>query len=74
MIPDIVGLLSTFTDDPSSPLTRELQRAIYVARMLQERGTALQTNAEKRQQRELELMMSSETVKPMPLARAGVSG
>ncbi len=45
--------------DTSSPLPAIVQKAVQLARILQERGVELQTPQEKRQQRELERMMEN---------------
>lgn len=44
--------------DPSSPLSATVQRALGLARALQRRALELQTGPERRQQRELERMLS----------------
>ena len=49
--------------DPSSSTPAEVQKALGLARVLQKRGVGLQTPEEKRQQRELERMMGSESDK-----------
>jgi len=43
--------------DPDSPVAPDVQKAVQLARILQKRGTTLQTSQERRQQRELERMM-----------------
>lgn len=55
----VAKLLSDFQTDESSSLEVEVQQAIYLARKLQERANALQTNAERRQQAELDRMIQS---------------
>jgi len=49
--------------DPSSSVLPEVQKALDLARVLQRRGVGLQTPEEKRQQRELERMMGSDSDK-----------
>lgn len=49
--------------DASSSTPAEIQKALGLARVLQKRGVNLQTPEEKRQQRELERMMGSESDK-----------
>ena len=55
----VAKLLSEFQPDEASSLDVEVQQAIYLARQLQERANALQTNAERRQQAELDRMIQS---------------
>ena len=45
--------------DSDSPLPPAVQKAVQLARVLQSRGSALQTPQERRQQRELERMMDN---------------
>lgn len=52
-------LLSELTSDPKSPVPERVQKAILVAKRLQQRGTELQTPQERRQQREFERMMEN---------------
>lgn len=54
----VENLLAGFSPDPahSAPLTA--QKAVYIARCLQDRAAALQTPQERRQQAELDRMMS----------------
>ena len=49
--------LAELTLDPESAASPEVQKAVQLARILQKRGTSLQTSQERRQQRELERMM-----------------
>ena len=60
---DIVTMLGEMELDVSSPHDPAIQKAIQLTRALQLRGVSLQTSEEKRQQRELELMMSSDSDK-----------
>jgi RHH-type proline utilization regulon transcriptional repressor/proline dehydrogenase/delta 1-pyrroline-5-carboxylate dehydrogenase len=55
--PSLAKLIAELTIDPKSSVAPELQKTIQLARMLQLRGTNLQTPEERRQQRELERMM-----------------
>lgn len=59
----VARLLEGFSPAKSSPLELEVQQAIYLARQLQTRATALQTPAERRQQGELDRMIQSPTDK-----------
>ena len=52
-------LLATFTPDSKSSLTVNIQKALFLARRLQERATELQTAPEKRQQSELDRMLQT---------------
>ena len=52
-------LLATFTPDSKSNLTINIQKALFLARRLQERATELQTAPEKRQQSELDRMLQT---------------
>ncbi len=54
---DIVVLLSDFQADPQSPYPLRAQKAVFLARLLQERALALQTPQERRQQAELDRMI-----------------
>ena len=51
--------LANLPVDPDSAVPAEVQQAIQLARILQTRGTALQTPHERRQQHEFERMMNS---------------
>lgn len=53
----LAELLSGLTLDPAISSDLQVQEAVALARLLQERGAALQTPEERRQQRELERMM-----------------
>ena len=55
--PSLATILSEISTDSESSVSPELQKAIQLARILQERGATLQTPQERRQQRELERMM-----------------
>lgn len=50
-------LLSEFRPDPASPRPLAVQKALFLARRLQERATQLQTPPERRQQAELDRML-----------------
>lgn len=66
MTPDALDLATTldaFAVDSSSGVPRLVQLAVQLARALQRRGAELQTREEKRQQREFERMMQSESDK-----------
>src|SRR5215471_18489877 len=52
-------LLASFQPDPHSKYSVQIQKAILLARRLQERATELQTPAEKRQQAELDRMLQN---------------
>ncbi len=52
-------LLSGFTPDPASPQSVAVQKAVFVARRLQQRATQLQTPSERRQQAELDRMLQT---------------
>lgn len=52
-------LLEGFSADPKSGIPARIQKAIQVARALQQRASELQTPEERKQQDELERMMSS---------------
>lgn len=52
-------LLKSFTPDPNSKHGLSVQKALFVARQLQERAIELQTPAEKRQQAELDRMLQT---------------
>ncbi|RPI13783.1 MAG: proline dehydrogenase, partial [Lysobacterales bacterium] len=52
-------LLDGFRPDPASTHTPSIQKALLVARRLQERARALQTPAERRQQAELDRMLQT---------------
>jgi RHH-type proline utilization regulon transcriptional repressor/proline dehydrogenase/delta 1-pyrroline-5-carboxylate dehydrogenase len=53
------ALLGSFTPDPASPHPASVQKALLLARRLQERARALQTPSEKRQQAELDRMLQT---------------
>ncbi len=59
----VARLLDGFSPEENSPLDIKVQQAIYLARQLQTRATALQTPAERRQQGELDRMIQSPTDK-----------
>jgi RHH-type proline utilization regulon transcriptional repressor/proline dehydrogenase/delta 1-pyrroline-5-carboxylate dehydrogenase len=52
-------LLSEFRADPASRQPADVQQAVYLARVLQQRAAELQTPAERRQQAELDRMIHS---------------
>ena len=52
-------LLGSFVPDSGSPYTERAQKAVFLARQLQETAAALQTQVEVRQQAELERMVQS---------------
>jgi RHH-type proline utilization regulon transcriptional repressor/proline dehydrogenase/delta 1-pyrroline-5-carboxylate dehydrogenase len=54
---DIEHLLSGFESDPASQYPATVQKAVFVARRLQERASELQTPPERRQQAELDRML-----------------
>lgn len=56
---ELSRLLSTLQVDSGSEVPSAAERAIQLARQLQQRGTSLQSPAERRQQAELERMMQS---------------
>jgi len=56
-IQDVGVLFSEFQADPQSPHPPRAQKAVYLARLLQERAITLQTPAERRQQAELDRMI-----------------
>ena len=53
------SLLGTFNPVPGSPHPLTIQKALFVARSLQERARALQTSSERRQQAELDRMLQT---------------
>jgi len=57
--PSLTALLAKFQPDASSPLPVAVQKALFVARRLQERAVELQTPPEKRQQAELDRMLQT---------------
>jgi RHH-type proline utilization regulon transcriptional repressor/proline dehydrogenase/delta 1-pyrroline-5-carboxylate dehydrogenase len=59
----LAKLVEEIEIDPRSPLPAAVQRAVALARRLQERGVALETPEERRQQAELERMVQSPTDK-----------
>ena len=52
-------IFSTFKPDPKSSQPASVQKALFLARALQERATQLQTSAERRQQAELDRMLQT---------------
>ena len=52
-------LLADFRPDPNSPHPLVIQKALFLARRLQQRATELQTASEKRQQAELDRMLQT---------------
>ena len=59
VVENISNLLKKFTPDTNSPLSVDVQQAVFLARQMQNRATALQTAAERRQQSELDRMIQS---------------
>src|SRR5579863_4719826 len=55
----LTQLLADFTTDKQSPLSPSIQKALFLARRLQERATKLQTASEKKQQSELDRMLQT---------------
>ncbi len=53
------ALLGSFAPDSGSPDTEQAQKAVFLARRLQETAASLQTSVEERQQAELERMVQS---------------
>ena len=53
------SLLGSFQPVPGSPHAATVQKALFVARSLQERARALQTPSERRQQAELDRMLQT---------------
>ena len=53
------ALFESFVRDSGSPYTEQAQKAVYLARCLQETAAALQTSVEEKQQAELERMVQS---------------
>jgi RHH-type proline utilization regulon transcriptional repressor/proline dehydrogenase/delta 1-pyrroline-5-carboxylate dehydrogenase len=53
------ALLAKFTPDPKSNLSVRIQKALFVARRLQQRAGELQTPPERRQQAELDRMLQN---------------
>jgi RHH-type proline utilization regulon transcriptional repressor/proline dehydrogenase/delta 1-pyrroline-5-carboxylate dehydrogenase len=53
------SLLDAFTPDPASRYPATVQKALMLARRLQERARALQTPSERRQQAELDRMIQT---------------
>jgi len=51
--------LAEFTANEQSPLSPSIQKALFLARRLQERATELQTASERRQQAELDRMLQT---------------
>ncbi|HEX9207956.1 MAG TPA: proline dehydrogenase family protein, partial [Steroidobacteraceae bacterium] len=56
---ELGSLLGDFVADPASPHPATVQKALLVARRLQERARALQTPSERRQQAELDRMLQT---------------
>jgi len=59
----LAELLSAFTADSKSQRPLSVQKALFLARRLQERASSLQTPSEKRQQAELDRMLQTPTDK-----------
>ncbi|HEU5072280.1 MAG TPA: proline dehydrogenase family protein [Verrucomicrobiae bacterium] len=55
----LTALLTAFQTDPASTRPVPVQKALWLARQLQERAAALQTPSEKRQQAELDRMLQT---------------
>ncbi|MFT5526247.1 MAG: RHH-type proline utilization regulon transcriptional repressor/proline dehydrogenase, partial [Pirellulaceae bacterium] len=55
----IEDLLGRFKPNPTSPHNARIQRALYIARLLQQRAAVLQTPQERRQQAELDRMIQN---------------
>ena len=55
----IKNILANFKADSHSPHDELVQKALHLARLLQERATALQTPQEKRQQAELDRLLQN---------------
>ncbi len=53
----LAQVLAELSVDAQSAVAPDVQKAVQLARILQKRGTSLQTSQERRQQRELERMM-----------------
>ena len=58
-IPNLDQLLTAFHSDPQSKAAVVVQKALFLARSLQERAIELQTPSEKRQQAELDRMLQT---------------
>ncbi|MFP6611167.1 MAG: proline dehydrogenase family protein [Pirellulales bacterium] len=56
---NVERLLEAFTSDDRSPYTAAAQKAVFLARLLQQRANELQTPQERRQQAELDRMIHS---------------
>src|SRR5262245_57031911 len=56
---ELQSRLESFHPDPASGLGVAVQRALFLARLLQERAAELQTPQEKRQQAELDRMLQN---------------
>jgi RHH-type proline utilization regulon transcriptional repressor/proline dehydrogenase/delta 1-pyrroline-5-carboxylate dehydrogenase len=56
-LPDVATLLSGFRPDLQAPYDESVQKAVFLARRLQERAVLLQTPSERRQQSELDRML-----------------
>lgn len=59
----LAALLDGFVISPSSPHPASVQKAVWVARQLQERASQLQTASERRQQAELDRMLQTSSDK-----------
>ncbi len=57
---ELASIIEGLGVDDASPVPAPVQKAVQLARVLQQRAAQLQTPAERRQQRELERMMSSD--------------
>ena len=67
------AVLSQFQPDPKSQLPLEVQKAVYLAGLLQARATALQTPAERRQQAPGHLLIVSLKAAQATRSKHGVS-
>ena len=56
---DVESVMAGFRHDPARPYPESVQKAVYLARVLQERASELQTPQERRQQAELDRMVKS---------------
>ena len=56
---NVAKLLAGLAGDQDAPLAEEVRQAVFLARQLQTRAAALQTPAERRQQRELDRLIQS---------------
>ena len=55
----VESVMAAFSYDPTWPYPESVQRAVHLARLLQERACELQTPQERRQQAELDRMVKS---------------